>query len=564
MIFFSLNSANAQGQERLSDPQVKEAEAFDKAFWQAQKFKNTERPEQALQAFLRCDSIEPERAVILSEISLLHHELMRPADAMDFAEQALKANDVQAWHFKQAARVYTELKVYERAAEILEELNERKPEVIETLYALIGIYLQEGKLEEAIDGLNRLEKIRGVEAEISLQKKQIFLEQGALDKALNELDKLIDAFPHNFDFQLEKAEVLQANDRPDEAREIWLEIVNIYPVQAVANLRLARSYQESGEIEKAYTYLKVAMASQELNMDDKVAVLLNIYQRSQADTSLLPKAYELIDAAVSSAPSEPRPLSVKGDFLLREGRLEEAHNAFLKATELPEGNRFPIWQQMLIINTELGQWSRAHEEAKTAIDLFPAQPFPYLIYGLSFLQKNEAEKAVEWLESGKDLAFGNRPLQGQFYSYLAQAFHELEQHDESDEAFRKALRIQPDNPTDLNNFAYYLSVRNTNLKEALEMTEKCNRLMPGNPVFLDTWAWVLFRLKRYDEALEKVNRALELSQSPQAELLDHKGDILYHLNRVEEAVDMWQQALDLGGGNDTLLRKKISKRSWYE
>lgn len=559
-----LSITKVEAQQPPVDPQVGQAEAFDKFFWRAQAFKNTQRYEQALKAFKSCDSLQADKAVILSEISMLSYQLNRPSDALDYAERSLKAEDVRDWHFKQAADIHQELKLFKRAAEILQELHERKPESPDPLYRLVGLYIQTQSYDKALESLDDLQALKGVEPDINLQKKQIYLELGELDKAVGELDVLIDAFPADFNYQLEKAEVLAANDRYDDARDIWLAIVKEYSVQSVANLRLARYYQDQGDYEKSYSYLKVAMGSEELDIDDKVAVLINMYSLSAEDSSLTAKAYELVDLTISSAPLDPRSWSVKGDFLLRDGRLEEAHEAFAKAVELPGGTKYEIWQQMLVINAELGNWDRLQQEGEKTIELFPAQSFPYLLAGLAYLQDSSPEKAVEWLEGGLDLTYGNKALQGQFYSYIAQAYHQLEKHKESDDAFESALRIDPNNASNLNNYAFYLSERNEKLEKALSMTQKSNQISRDNPVFLDTWAWVLFRLERYDEALEIQEKAISLMNTPESELLEHLGDILFYLQRVDEAIQKWQEALSLGSEHPEKLQLKIDKRSYHE
>lgn len=546
LLFFGLilYSAALLAQQAPEDPQVGEAAAFDKSFWQAQVFKNTQRYEQALKAFQHCDSLQPGHAVILGELSVLCHQLRRPAEAIDYAEQSLEAQDVQDWHFQQAAQLYIELQMVDRAIEIVQELTKRQPESSEPLYLLTSLYIEKEAFDDALDCLNRLQKLRGIEPEVVLQKKQIYLELGELNKALEELQVLVDAFPGDFNYRLEMAEVLAVNGRYDDARDLWLEIVALYPVQPVANLRLARYYQDHQQFEKAYGYLKVAMGNEELDIDDKVAVLMNLYSRSQGDSSLTAKAYELVELTVQSAPSDPRSWSVKGDFLLRDGHKAEARTAFLKATTLPEGDRFEIWQQILLIDAELSNWKALTDDAQKTIDLFPSQAFPYLLAGIAHLQLESYDQSAEWLQAGLDLAYGNRQLQAELNATLGQVYHQQEKHQASDQAFEQALRIDPNNAGTLNNYAYYLAVRGEKLSKALEMTEKSNRLSPNNPTFLDTWAWVLFQMKRYEEALVQQEKALALSKTPSTELLEHLGDILFHLNRREEAVERWKQAAE--------------------
>jgi tetratricopeptide (TPR) repeat protein len=57
--------------------------------------------------------------------------------------------------------------------------------------------------------------------------------------------------------------------------------------------------------------------------------------------------------------------------------------------------------------------------------------------------------------------------------------------------------------------AYYRSLANVELEDALKDIDKAMAEIPDEPALLDTKAWVLYRLKRYAEALILIDKALE-------------------------------------------------------
>lgn len=67
----------------------------------------------------------------------------------------------------------------------------------------------------------------------------------------------------------------------------------------------------------------------------------------------------------------------------------------------------------------------------------------------------------------------------------------------------------PQNEIDLNQLAYYRSLAGVELEEALKDIDSALRSFPTESSFLDTKAWVLYRLKRYDEALKAINQAID-------------------------------------------------------
>ena len=536
--------------------------SFNSAFWQAQEYKISGRQEQALKSFLQCDSIEPDNALIKIEIAKIYAEKQSIGEALEYASKGWELDSKVKWY----GFLYTDLLLADgkllEATQVLEQIADLEPGSADPLFALTGVYLDLGKWPEALRALSKIEALRGIDKEVSRQKVKIYLYQDELELALVEMDKLITAFPYDFEIQLQKADLYSANDRQLEAVGIWKNIISKSPNQPTANLRLARWHQSIKEYDKSYTYLKAAAASPSLDIDEKIGLLLSFYEQTERDSTLLSKAYELLDIVVQSSPNSAKAFAMKGDFLARDLRLLEAREAYLKAVSLPEGTKYEIWQQILLIDAELNKLEWLEADSKQAVDLFPTQPLPYLYKGITSLNQGDEEQAIEWLEAGLDLSFANRALQERFSFFLAEAEYTNSNLDQAFKYFEKALDINPNNPTTLNNYAYYLALANRDLAKALKMSEKSNSLQPQEPNFIDTWAWVLFQQGNYTAALEKINEALSLSEPKPAGFHEHKGDILFRMNKVEEALIEWEKAVALGSNNSVLL-KKIEKKKWY-
>ena len=146
---------------------------------------------------------------------------------------------------------------------------------------------------------------------------------------------------------------------------------------------------------------------------------------------------------------------------------------------------------------------------------------------------------------------------------MGDAHHSLKNNVESDKNYDNALRIDPNNVIVLNNYSYYLSLRNEDLEKAKRMSAKSNNLAPNQASFQDTYAWILFQLKEYENAKIWIDKAIDNSSDPSAELLEHKGDILFHLGELEEAVEFWKRAKKAGSTSKTI-DKKITDKTYYE
>ncbi len=125
------------------------------------------------------------------------------------------------------------------------------------------------------------------------------------------------------------------------------------------------------------------------------------------------------------------------------------------------------------------------------------------------------------------------------------------------------MNIDPNNIIVLNNYSYYLSVRNQDLEKAKRMSAKSNNLAPNQSSFQDTYAWILFQLKEYEEAKNWINKAIDSSSEPSGEILEHKGDILFHLGDADRAVEFWIKAKK-SGGTSNKIDKKITDKVYYD
>ncbi|MDZ7848040.1 MAG: tetratricopeptide repeat protein [Owenweeksia sp.] len=259
----------------------------------------------------------------------------------------------------------------------------------------------------------------------------------------------------------------------------------------------------------------------------------------------------------------PKAYAIYGDYLSRDGRNQEALKAYKKAVQLEGGNRFKIWEQILLIEAQSERYDSLAVDASAAVELYPNQPLPYLFAGMAYSMLGDAFEAVGYLEDGLNYVLGNARLKEQFYTQLASAYHELGEHEKSDANFEKALALNDQNPTVLNNYAYYLSVRGQKLDRALEMTKKSNRLEESNPVFMDTWAWVLYKKGNYAEALAKMEQLLKLGVGNNGEVLEHYGDILYKNGRVAEAIVQWKKARSTGMASGNI-DQKINREKLVE
>ncbi|MGB0176050.1 MAG: tetratricopeptide repeat protein [Owenweeksia sp.] len=554
------SAAFSQEEEAGTEPSLSEKQLrkFNELFFMAEKEKNLGNLKEALVIYEQLYRMTTFNATVCYELGRIYAEQGERDDALFYAERAVELDPENKWFM--LASIYREFEMPEKEVAIFKQLAAKVPDNPDYRYELAISYLNAGKPEKAIDELNELEKIIGINEVITDQKKQIYLEMGDLKGAAEEVERLIEAFPREMDYYGTLGQMYQINGYEEKAFEIYQKMLEMAPNDPRPHLDLAEYYRQTGDTKKSIFHLKKAMSSPYLDIDKKVPVLLSLYTASEKDTSLKKEAFIMLEDVIRTNPSDPKAYAVYGDFLSRDGRSDEALVAYKKAVRLEGGNKFEIWDQILLIEIQTEQYDSLAVDGPKAVDLFPNQPLPYFFTGVAFNVLKNYDESIFYLEEGLNYVIGNPRLKEQFFTQLADVYHKLKLHSKSDNYFEKALALNGANPTALNNYAYYLSVRGEKLDRALTMTEKSNRLMPGNATFMDTWAWVLYQRGDYKEALSKMEEVIKLGGDEFGEVMEHYGDILLKNNLKSEALEAYQKAKALGGTTPEI-DEKIKKLS---
>jgi tetratricopeptide (TPR) repeat protein len=98
---------------------------------------------------------------------------------------------------------------------------------------------------------------------------------------------------------------------------------------------------------------------------------------------------------------------------------------------------------------------------------------------------------------------------------------------------RRVLALDPDNIEVLNALGYTLADRTQRFEEALALVQKALDLKPDAPHILDSMGWVLFRLQRFEEAVNYLKESYKLHAEP--EIAAHLIETLWTMGKREES-----------------------------
>ena len=538
-------------------------------FMEATQARLAGRAGQAIQLFQQCLKVDPQNHAAMFELAKLYHQGGNSGQATELAKKAVQLDKGNIWYRFLLADLYQETGRTEEAIGVYRGLLERWPDRYEVYLDLANSLAYTGKMNEAIKVFADMEKRFGLTEELIMQQFGVLAGHGRFAGAESLVKRAIDAHPREAVYQGLLAELYDQRGEHEKALAQYQRAIDLDPGNSMLRVALAEHYYGTGKVEQAFEELGLVFQDPEMDIDAKMQLLLGFFEMSNYEGEkpgerqrLVERSYVLIEALEKAHPESGKPHAIHGDFLLRDGDLPGALDQFRKALRY-EKDRFPIWMQVLQLGLQTGDHENMQREAEEAISLFPTVPELYLFRGIALGQLERHQEAIDELVAGRDLVVDNPPLLAQFWSSLGDAHYQARQFPESDRAFEKALQLDPDNPTTLNNHAYYLSVRNEQLDKAERMSRRSNELAPGQPSYLDTYAWVLFRAGKYEEAKIWIEKAIAAGGHDQGVIVEHYGDILSKLGEAQAAMDQWQRAKLLGDTSNALERK-LEKGIWVE
>ena len=480
--------------------------------------------------------------------------------AQEFAQKAVTVKTDNEWYWLLLANIYQQQQNYNLLNYALDELIKLSPEKLEYSFDKADALLSIDKSEDALKIYNQLEGEIGLTDKILQGRQRIYLKKGEVDKAVADLDQLIKNNPSDVRYYLYLGDLYYSNNRLEEALNIYQKAKQLDISNPFTHLAIAQILESKKRPDDAYQEYLAAFQQPDLNIDQKVKVVLKYFD-AFPDQNAIKYAEQLSEVLTNIHPDNPKAFSIYGDVLYQKNNLKDAKIAYEKALALNR-NVYAIWDQLCRIELSLGDAKALIKTGEEALSLFPNQYGLYFYTALGYLQNNQEQTAISYLNNALSYDIENKALKSQVYSSLGDAYQSLKKYKESADAYDKALILSPNNTFVLNNYAYYLSLRGESLDKAEKMSAKSNQLEANNASFEDTYAWVLFKNKKYADAKIWIEKAISHNEKS-ATQFDHLGDILFKLGDIQGAVENWGKSIKLDGSKE-LVKRKINEKKYLE
>jgi tetratricopeptide (TPR) repeat protein len=383
--------------------------------------------------------------------------------------------------------------------------------------ALAAALLNDNKLEAALPLYQKLVKADPTDVESTVKISEIQRRQGHYDAALSTLDKAktLNHSADNLELSFNEAVLYDAMGQYDQA---------VSTLQAVlaATGKPDNSYTDQEKSNRAIFLDRLAIVQNEQNKTtDAVATYKQMAALGGQDYVL--RAYQgEVD-------------SYRGTHQWKQA-VDVAAQA---AKALPDNTGVQLMYAFQLADN--GQADEAFAIANAQLKHTAADRETYVAMAGMNLRLHRMADVMKNLDAANGLA--NTPDQRLSIDLLrATVLDQDKKYDEAEAEYRKALAIDPNNATVLNDLGYMLANRGTHLQEALKMIQQAVTQDPQNGSFLDSLGWVYFKLGQYDLAEANLQKAIARI-SGDASIHDHLGQVYAKTGRLKLAVAQWQRSI---------------------
>ncbi len=407
--------------------------------------------------------------------------------------------------------------------------------------------------------------------------------KGYLLYLLNDFARAYDFFSKNTDFLADKgflvsafADVLWRLSKTDELKNFLLQVKDIS--KEIVYLK-GLYYRLLGDYDMARELFSKLLSE----WDYKDFGFLKIYADILDETEDYEKADSIVELLTYLYPFYGESHKLAGIHYYRAGKLDNSLKELLIANGLIDGDA-DIHYYLARVLAGLNSFQDALSEIEIALSIFPnsldykyykiyillnldslsaalreiyllelqgvSSGYLYYLKGNCFEKMNEYKLASESFRNALEIdsldlkryydflyhAY-SRGIRVDFDYYLNKALRQAKSQEDSIyisylameiKRYSFAIKILENyasqdavSPTVLNNLAFAICESDDDLHRALGLVSRALEAEPDNYYFLDTKAWILYKLKRFDEAQYYIKKAMDLGGDKEEEIRSH-------------------------------------------
>ena len=464
------------------------------------------------------------------------------------------------WYRYRLAKLYSMTGRQELAVDMYDKLLKDFPKEHDVYFDLVEMYASQQEYQKALETIDEIEEVVGVTETLAMYRFNILRIMERYEEAYESLRKYNSRYSSPYVLTtLADYEMSMYND--STALAYYDEALSLMSDYGPALLGKAETYRITRKYEDYFKVLDEYVSGQETPMEAKADYLMAVLQRTDPKfvRSFRANLDQTVLAAVQAHPKDSVALQTAAIYFYSTERPDQAEPFFRENLDTyPES--FSANADYVEFLMYSDRWEDLSREGRQAYKRFPKETAFLEMASMGDYNLGDYEKVLEVCEEVLRVAPADSSKTLRAWSTMGDVYHELGNSKMAYKAYEKALKVNPDYPYVLNNYAYFLSEEGRKMKKACAMSYKTVVAEPDNASYLDTYAWILHLMGNDTEAKLYFKKAMLYGGKESSVILDHYAEVLYALKEYDVAFIYWNMALQKDDGRVPDLEVKINER----
>lgn len=439
------------------------------------------------------------------------------------------------------AGAYGETRESDKAISILEAYNRKHPHRPGVLTELIRLYLRTGQVKKAEHYLAYLPETTSAQA--MFFRIRVLTSAQNYPAAKELLARYMKKYPGSIEGFIELGLIAENEKDIPKAIQYYKKAGSIAPDNPEIWLRIISLQLAQGQLQAALATL----APLRLGLEQKTRALFLFAERGYTD-----EAEGILGELVRQGiPADEAALHLS-TIRLQGGK--PLADGLAPLDSIPEDS--PYYEQALDrkirIYLSLSDYAKAAAAAKEARTRFTKNITFWELESYALTKNSQSDEARKLLGKARGLFPDNMDI----LFALGTLEDEMGDKEAAMAIMETIIRKEPRHAKALNYVGYTLADSNRDLERALSLLAVAVEESPDSSYILDSLAWAQYRLGKFEEAWQTMQRCLELDVD-EATIWEHYGDIARALHKGAEARAGYLEALKHAPSNAGEIQEKL-------
>lgn len=468
-----------------------------------------------------------------------------------YITKALSIDDKNIWYLRMLAGLYYQTKNLDSAIIYYEKAIKYFPDNQNLKMTLGNLYSENMNFEKAIVIFNGIDGQLGINDASTVAVIRNYVMAGKFKEAEEKTTLLLKDFPDEILYNGLLADIYHGEGNNEKAMEVYNKLVERNPENPQIQLALCGFLLNSKKYGDLLKMLNTVSLNNQISREDKIALFAKILEDEEIvriEGEKLKLGLMVLEASYKTDDIIPL---LMPDLLTKMNNLTEAAIRLEEIIKNKPENYY-AWEKLLLVYLQKKDYVNLEKKGEECATRFNRSFLAKILYANGAMENKHYPVAIEELRKAAILAGEDKDMNIQILTIKADIYYRMKDYDKTFETFEEAIKLNSEDLTTINNYAYYLAEQNMKLKEAEIMSKKVISKERTNTSYLDTYGWILYKRGKISSAAKIMEEIIAGNNSPDAVWYEHYGYILKKQRNCKKAIENWEIALKLDSTKSNL------------